>query len=388
MLYADLSPLFLGIIILLASLISLRFGISVAILEILFGVLAGNLGLINIQDWMIFISSFGGIFLTFLAGAETDIVLMKNNLKESLSIGFASFFLPFLTIFMLTYFFAGWNYMASLLAGVALSETAVAVVYFVLVENNLLDTDAGKRIMAATFITNLGTALALSVLFLKPTLYTVIFYIISILVIIIATQFSHLIFDNKRFQNKVIEPEIKYIFMLLLVFMVFAQLGGTQAILPAFILGLLMSQRLVENSQSIEVKKRMKTVAFAFITPIFFIIGGMKLSLYSIIANLPLFIVLLVTRQLSKMAGIYIFAHQYVESDRTYTILLLSTGLTFGLIASLFGLSAGYLDQSQYSLLTGVLIVSAIIPTLIAQKWYSPLHSEDLLDANLSYVDN
>jgi Kef-type K+ transport system membrane component KefB len=273
--------------------------------------------------------------------------------------------------------------MASLLAGVALSETAVAVVYFVLVENNLLTTDAGKRIMAATFITNLATALALSVLFFKPTLYTLLFYIISILVIVLATQFSHLIFDNERFKNKVIEPEIKYIFMLLLIFMVFAQLGGTQAILPAFILGLLMSRRLVENTESIEVKKRMKTVAFAFLTPIFFIIGGMKLSLYFIIANLPLFIVLLLTRQLSKMAGIYIFARRYVEADRTYTTLLLSTGLTFGLIACLFGLSAGYLNQMQYSILTGVLIVSTIIPTFIAQKWYSPLHSEDLLDANI-----
>ena len=383
MFYMDLSLVFLGIMILLASLISLRFGISVAIVEIIFGVIAGNLGLINIQDWMIFISSFGGIFLTFLAGAETDIILMKNNLRESLSIGLASFFMPFLTIFILCYFFAGWNYMAALLAGVALSETAVAVVYFVLVENNLLVTDAGKRIMAATFITNLGTALALSVLFLKPTFYTLLFYIISILVIVLATQFSHLIFDNKRFQNKVIEPEIKYIFMLLLVFMVFAQLGGAQAILPAFILGLLMSRRLVENPQSIEVKKRMKTVAFAFITPIFFIIGGMKLSLYFIITNLPLFIGLLAVRQLSKMAGIYIFARRYIEANRTYTTLLLSTGLTFGVIASLFGLSTGYLDQVQYSLLIGVLITSTIIPTLIAQKWYNPLHSEDLLDANL-----
>ncbi|BDZ71888.1 hypothetical protein GCM10025861_24050 [Methanobacterium petrolearium] len=115
--------------------------------------------------------------------------------------------------------------MASLLAGAALSETAVAVVYFVLVENNLLTTDAGKRIMAATFITNLATALALSVLFFKPTLYTFLFYLISVLVIVLATKFSYLIFDNERFQNKVIEPEIKYIFMLLLIFMVFAQLG-------------------------------------------------------------------------------------------------------------------------------------------------------------------
>jgi Kef-type K+ transport system membrane component KefB len=66
MFYVDLSLVFLGKIVLLASLISLRFGISVAIVEIVFGVIAGNLNLINIQDWMIFLSTFGGIFLTFL----------------------------------------------------------------------------------------------------------------------------------------------------------------------------------------------------------------------------------------------------------------------------------------------------------------------------------
>lgn len=388
MVYTDFSLLLLGIFVLLASLISLRLGISVAIVEIVFGVIAGNLGVIHIQDWMIFISSFGGIFLTFMAGAETDIVLMRKNLRESLSIGIASFFFPFITVFLLTYFAAGWDYMASLLAGVALSETAVAVVFFVLVENNLLNTKTGKRIMAATFITNLGTALSLSIIFLNPTLLTLIIYIISIIIIILASRYSYMIFDNEKFQNKVIEPEIKYIFMLLLIFMVFAQLGGSQAILPAFILGVLMSRHLVETKQGIEVKKRMKTVAFAFLTPLFFIIGGMKLSIYFIIANLPLFIGLLVVRQVSKTIGIHIFARRYIDAYQTYTVLLLSTGLTFGLIASLFGLSAGYLNQMQYSLLTGVLIVSAIIPTLIAQKWYSPLHNEDLLDSDLNYGED
>ena len=329
---------------------------------------------------MIYISSFGGIFLTFLAGVETDIKLMRLKFKESFLMGLTSFLIPFITVFLFSYYLVNWSLLASLIEGVALSETAVAVVYFVLIETELSNTGIGKTIMAATFITNMGTAIVLSFLFVKFNLYTLIFIIVSMLVIYFAYRYSHLIFNNIRFKNKVIEPEIKYVFLLLLVFMFFAQIGGGQAILPAFILGLLMSQHFVESKESREVKKRLKTVAFAFITPIFFIVGGLKVSLILITMALPSFLGLLIVRQLSKLSGVYFITKKYLKTAQIYTTLLLSTGLTFGLIASIFGLNAGYIDQIQYSLLTGVLITSAVMPTLIAQKWFLPINQEDMVD--------
>jgi hypothetical protein len=60
----------------------------------------------------------------------------------------------------------------------------------------------------------------------------------------------------------------------------------------------------------------------------------------------------------------------------------MSTGLTFGTIASVFGLNSGFINQVQYSVLIGVVIASAVIPTFIAQKWFMPVHSEDLVDLN------
>ena len=57
-----------------------------------------------------------------------------------------------------------------------------------------------------------------------------------------------------------------------------------------------------------------------------------------------------------------------------YTTLLMSTGLTFGTISSLFGLSHGIINQSQYSILVAVVIGSAVIPTLIANAFYLPKH--------------
>ncbi len=375
---ANLISLIVGLLVFISSLLSLEIGLSVAIIEIVLGVIAGNLGLMP-EDWMLYLAGFGGIILTFLAGAEIDTRLMKERFRESLLIGTASFLTPFLTASLFTYYAVGWSLSASLITGITLSETSIAVVYSVLVETNLSRTRTGKMIMAATFMTNMGTALALSILFIKPNLYTFIFILVSIIVIVLATSFSHYIFDNPRLKNKVIEPEIKYIFLLLLAFIYFANLGGGHAILPAFVLGLLMSKHFKETSETKVVKNRLRTVAFAIITPVFFIVVGMKVSLPLIISASGIFIALLIIKQAAKFLGVYFFAKRYIPNGKVYTSLLLSTGLTFGLIAAIFGLHSGFIDQVQYSVLTGVLIASSIIPTFIAQKWFMPVHTEDVV---------
>ena len=378
---ADITPLVIGLLIFISSLFSLKLGLSVAIIEILLGVAAGNLGLTT-EEWMIYFANFGGILLTFLAGAEIDTGLMKKKIKESLLIGFFSFLTPFITAFLYTYYIAGWSLTASLIAGTALSETSIAVVYSVLLETNLSKTMVGNMLMSSTFITNMGTAVMLSILFARPTLYTAIFIAVSIVVIFLATNFSHYVFDNPKLKNKVIEPEIKYIFLLLLVFIYFANLGAGHAILPAFVLGLFMSKHFAETLETKVVKNRLRTVAFAIITPIFFIVVGMKVSLSLIMSAIGLFATLLAIKQLSKFLGVYFLAKKYIPKGGMYTTLLLSTGLTFGLIAVIFGLHSGFISELQYSVLTGVLIASAVIPTFIAQKWFMPVHAEDLVEVN------
>ncbi len=145
----SLIPLFAGALVFLASLISLRLGISVAIVEILLGVLAGNFFGFQTEPWMTYLAGFGGIVLTFLAGAEVDLHLMRSKMKESLLIGGASFLVPFIGAFAYTYFISGWPLNGALIAGAALSTTSLAVVYSVLNETGLTSTKLGKSLMAA-----------------------------------------------------------------------------------------------------------------------------------------------------------------------------------------------------------------------------------------------
>jgi Kef-type K+ transport system membrane component KefB len=176
------------------------------------------------------VAGFGGILLTFLAGTEIDTDLMREKFTQTFLIGFLSFLVPFIGVFLFAYFGAQWGLEASLIAGTALSTTSLAVVYSVLVETNLTGTDVGKLLMASCFVTDMATVIALTVLFIKPTVYTAVFIMVSVVVIVLAAKFSHLVFDHPQLKNKVIEPEIKYLLVLLIVFSYFANLGDGQAI--------------------------------------------------------------------------------------------------------------------------------------------------------------
>src|SRR4030066_703607 len=145
---ADIIPLIVGLLIFLSCIISLKVGISVAVIEIVLGLIAGNIGL-QTEEWMLYFAGFGGIVLTFLAGAEVDTALMKAKFKESFLIGLFSFSIPFAGGFLCAYYIAGWTLYASLITGIALSETSLAVVYSVLVETNLSNSDIGRMLMAS-----------------------------------------------------------------------------------------------------------------------------------------------------------------------------------------------------------------------------------------------
>jgi len=375
-------PLIAGILVFLASIISLRLGLSVAIVELLLGVIAGNYFGFAPEPWMSYLAGFGGIVLTFLAGAEVDLPLLRSRFKESMLIGGASFLVPFLGAFAYAYFLSGWELNAALIAGCALSTTSLAVVYSVLVETGLSHTKFGKLLMSATFVTDIATALALSILFVQPNMLTLEFVVVSAAVIYFAVKHSRLLFSNPSYKNKVIEPEIKYLFLLLLIFMYFAAAGASHAVLPAFFLGLFMSPYFTELSDTKEVRNRLRTVAYALITPFFFIVGGMKVSLPLVLGAFGLFVALFAVKTASKFIGVYFLAKKYLPKNEMYTTLLMSTGLTFGTISSVFGLQAGYIDQTQFSVLVAVVVASAVIPTIIAQKWFKPVHMEDVLNGD------
>jgi Kef-type K+ transport system membrane component KefB len=354
-------------VILVASTISVEVGLSVALIELAGGVVVGNVLDVSLPGWLSFIGSFAGIVLTFLAGAEVDVPQFRREWRASVAIGSVSFFAPALVAGAIAYWALGWNHRQAEIAGIALSTTSLAVVYAVLVETGLNQELVGKRLMSATFVTDFGTAAALSILFIKPSLWIIPFIIVSLVAIVGLPRIAPWFFG--RYGDRVIEPEIKLVFASLFVLMWLGDRAHSHAVLPAFVLGLALSNHYAAHREE---QVRLRVVAFAFLTPLFFVKGGMNVSLGAVWANVGVLALLFAAKMVPKLFAVYPLARRYTAPHAAFTTLLMSTGLTFGTISSLYGLNAHIIDRTQFSLLITVVVLSAIVPTAIAQHFFQP----------------
>jgi len=344
-------------------------GVSISLVEIAIGVIAGNFLGLQTNAWVNYLAGTGSILLTFLAGAEVDPVVLRTRFKESVSIGFLSFLLPFAGAFAYAYYVLGWELQAAEIAGVALSTTSVAVVYAVMVETGLNQTELGRIILAACFITDLGTVVALGILFANFNAWMLLFIVVTALVLAIVPRFSRLFLE--RYGNRISQLEIKYVFFLLFLLGGLASLANSEAVLPAYLLGLAMAGFFLEQKN---LTLRMRTIAFSFLTPFYFLKAGLYVSLPAVVTGAGTILVLLFVKVLTKFIGVWPVTRVFNFSSRDgmYTTLLMSTGLTFGTISSLFGLTHGFITQEQYTILVTVVILSAVVPTLIAQAFFRP----------------
>jgi Kef-type K+ transport system membrane component KefB len=358
----------LAAVVVVASLVSVELGVTVALLELTLGVVVGNVFDLGSAEWLDFIAKFASIVLTFLAGMEVDPDYMRRRLSASLRIGFTSFAGPFAVASLVSYFLIGWTLKASLIAGTALSTTSLAVVYAVLVERDLVRTEVGKLLMSATFVTDICTALALSAIFIKPNAWFPVFLVVSLALVVMLPGIAPWFF--RRYGDRVIEPEIKLVFVCLFLLMVLADASNGHAVLPAFILGLAMSRHFAQHRTQ---QERIRVVAFAFLTPFFFIRGGLNVSLGAVFANLGILAVLFAAKMVPKLGFVFPLARRYMPRHATFGTLLMSTGLTFGTISALFGLNEGIIDGTQFSLIITVVVASALIPTAVAQTFFHPI---------------
>ena len=379
---------------LVASLISIRTGISVALVEILIGLAVGNLtvgfeggtlqvGLAAAQssvgqlhhvlqstEWTNFLALLGSGVLTFLAGAEIDPQSLKTNWRASLLIGVLSFAVPFGVVWFFAQYFFGWTLHEAQIAGIALSTTSVAVVYAVMIEGGFSDTAMGKMILAACFITDLGTVLALGTLFATYNLALLVFVIVTLIALWFMPKWTQSIIT--RFgATRVSEPEVKFIFFVLFFLGGLATAAKSEAVLPAYLIGLVVAGVFLRDKTLVH---RMRSIAFAVFTPFYFIKAGLYVSLPALWTGLLLIGVFLILKMATKIVGVFPLArmHWMNKREASYTTLLMATGLTFGTISALFGLQNHLIDQRQYSILVTVVILSAFVPTLIAQKFFQP----------------
>jgi Kef-type K+ transport system membrane component KefB len=372
------AALWLGLAV-VATLLAIWLRISTALSEIVVGTVA-QLALgtfIGIEalgakaPWVTFLSGTGAIVLTFLAGAELDPVVFRSKWKEASGLGLVAFVAPFLGCTAVAYWVLHWSTRASWLAGIALSTTSVAVVYAVMLEFGLNTTEFGKTLLAACFINDLGTVLALGFIFAPFSFRTVVFAACCVVSFAALPWFTPRFF--RKYGGRVSELEAKYLLFVLFALGGLAAWAGSEAVLPAYIIGMVLAGTVGKDHVLI---RRLRTMTFGLLTPFYFIRAGAFVSIPVLVAAPVAFVILLLAKMLTKSIAVLPTARAlgYPRRERLYTTMMMSTGLTFGTISALFGLSHAIIDQTQYTFLVAAVIGSAVIPTMIGNSFFLPRH--------------
>jgi len=364
---------------LVATFLGTRLKISNALTEITVGIAAGAIAVRYFgpeslgakQPWLVFVASTGAILLTFLAGCELDPGTMRTKWREVLLVGLVSFAAPFFGCTTVARFVLGWSPAASWLAGIALSTTSMAVVYSVMLETGLNKTDFGKGILGACFVTDLGTVLALGLMFSPFTWRTGVFIgacIVSFVLLPVLTP--HLI---NHYANRTAAFRTKWVLFILFGLGSLAVWSGSEAVRPAYIAGMLLSRNLSHDHHFI---RRLRTLTIGFLSPFYFLRAGSLVSVSALVAAPLVFLALFGAKITTKVFGLVpaVSTFRRDHKERWYYTLMMSTGLTFGTISALFGLTHGIVTQDQYSHLVTVVIGSAVVPTLIAGAVFLPRH--------------
>jgi glutathione-regulated potassium-efflux system ancillary protein KefC len=376
--YFLLASLWLGLAV-IAAVAAHHLKISIALVEIVLGFIAawvlGAFGVPGLpgrdEPWLRALAGTGAVLLTFLAGAELDPQTLRTKWKEVSIVGFVGFLAPFLGCAAAAHYLAGWGVRESWLAGVALSTTSMAVVYAVMLETGFNRTEFGKGILGACFINDLGTVIALGLIFAPFTVRTLILIGHCAGAVILLPWVTHQL--TLRYGYKTAAIRTKWVLFVLFGLGAVALWAGSEAVLPAYLAGMALAEF---SSQDVHWLRRLRTLTVGFLTPFYFLRAGTLVAVKALAAAFPMFLLLFGAKVVSKIFGLFPFIRVFRRDpkERWYYTLLMSTGLTFGTISALYGLSHNIISQAQYSLLVAAVIASAVIPTLIAGLWFLPGH--------------
>lgn len=200
-------------------------------------------------------------------------------------------------------------------------------------------------------------------------MWLALFVGVAAMALLLIPKFAPRLFAVRR--ERVSEPQTKFVALVLLFLGGLASVAGSEAVLPAYLVGIALAPTFLKDR---ELPHRLRIVAFSILTPFYFLKAGSLMDARAVLAGGGLILVFLAAKLATKFVGILPVTRwfRFKPRDGMYTTLLMSTGLTFGSISALYGLTNNIIDQQQYTVLVTTVILSAVVPTLIAQRWFQP----------------
>src|ERR1700677_1667008 len=298
----------------LSAGLAIRFKMAAALVEILIGILAGNFIGLHTNGWIDFLAGFGSIILTYLAGAEIDPAVLREQIVPATVLGAASFGAPFVAAGLYAYFFAHWSLDGSKIAGIAMSTTSVAVVYAVMVESGLAGRKFGQLILAACFFTDLGTVVALGLLFANYNLWLVALIAGIVAAMVLVPKLLPALIDRTR--RYVSEPALRVLFAVIFLLAAVATYAKSEGVLPAYFLGLACAGMMITYP---DVKRRLQTMTMTLLAPFYFLKAGTYIEFGAALANTALIGSLFFVKVIAKIVAVFPlarYAFKYPRSNR------------------------------------------------------------------------
>jgi Kef-type K+ transport system membrane component KefB len=350
---------------LLASALSIWTGVSVALIEVFVGAIAANAVGLTAAPWVDYLAGLGAIVLAFLAGAEIRWTVVRTRAWASLTIGASAFLAPFFSVFLFTAFIGGWSRPQALIGAIALSTTSVALVYTIVSEAGQSQSEVGQIVLAARFVNDVGTIVALALVTAEMDYRLALFAVVMLVAVFAIPRIASWFLG--RVKHAAGEAAIRFLAVALFSLGGLGSISGIEAVVPAYIIGLTLAPILQGHDT---IAGRLRTVAFAWFTPFYFLRAGSFLDFAQWSAIAAIAGTLLAIKIVSKCAAIVPLtrAFRIAPRDGWSIALLMSTGLTFGTITAFVGLAHSIIDRQQYAILVTSVIASGTISALIAQR--------------------
>ncbi|RLG01525.1 MAG: hypothetical protein DRN49_01085 [Thaumarchaeota archaeon] len=359
-----MNELLIPLLIVIFGIISLEIGMAAPILEIIAGIMGVNFFQLSDIPWMDFIANFGILGLMFFAGLEVDKDVLRRNVGKGTLLGLTTYLIPFTAISSASFILLPYDLRTSTLIGISLSTTSVALVYPILKDLKLLNSEVGQTIFTGSVLVDVLSMISLTIIFGSVTHWTIIFLVLTILFMYHAPKIGSILF--KRYKGNLAEIELKFLFFILISLIFFSDRVGVEKAILAFILGFLFSEILEEHE---EITEKLRGIVFGFMSPIFFFKAGslMKFSEMGIRAVILMILFLLIAFIAKYFSARLVFSRLAPGWGKWSKLVgaIFNFRLTFGLISALFGLQNGILTNEIYTAIVGTVIMASLISSII-----------------------
>ena len=356
------EDILVSLLIFLAGIISLEIKVSVAIMEIMAGIVAGNFFRLMSSDWIDNMSLFGLLGLMFFAGFETNVNMLKKNWRSSLTIGVSSFLAPFFLVLVSGYFLLTMEIKEALLFSIGLSTTSVALLYSIFKEKQLIDSEAQQLLLSAAMVVDITSIFALAFIFEGLTALSILLFVFCILFLAQIPRLGRWLV--KRYQSDQIEFKMRFILLVLLTMVLLSKQASIHVSLFAFFVGIFFSEFMEEDK---ELVSKLKSLVFGLMAPIFFFKAGLYVRLISFKwSMLPYVLFLGIVAYLAKFLGTYYSARKFLpQKVAKFAGLIFNVRLSFGIIAATFGLESGILRQEMFLTMIFIVVGASIVTSFL-----------------------